>query len=353
MKKYIRLLIVIIILICIFIYFKNKAINYEIDYVIDDYQVKEKYDKKNKYYSYTVDKDEYTFYFAINHSYLSKRKLVNKVNSINNDDQLCINVETKIGNTETICEKNKEYENLSLKEDIKYETIDNYEDIKIYDKSYEYYEWNGYGLTNIVTKKEYKVLEKESYNNSLSYKYDNYVLFANYDEKNEFNKFYIFNVKTKKFNVLKLKKAISYDSYFQGVYKEKIYLFDRNKSTQYSIDLKKKQITKTSDSEGAIYFDGEVSHKPLNNFKYNDLYFKNTNTISFYIENNILYYSYLGSDIKIKMLSNVQEILSIKDDKVIYLSDGIVYEDGIKSSMRPLLESMEWQFHNSSIIYVF
>ena len=353
MKKYIRLLSVFIILIGIYVYFQSKAVNYTYEYSVDDYSIKEKYDKKNDYYSFTLDKDEYTFYFAIKHSYDSKRKHVNKVNTTNNEDSVCVSIETKIGNSETICKRNDSYENLSYKEDMKYEVLDNFEDIKVYDKSHDYYEWNGYGLTNILTKKEYKVLDKESYNNSLSYIYDKYIIFANYDEKNEFKKFYIFDTKAKKYNTLKLKSAISFDSYFQGVYKDKVYLFDRNKSVQYSIDLKKRSISKTSDSEGALYFDGEITHKPLNTFKYNNLYFTNTNIVNFFLEDNTLYYSYLGSDIKVKMLTNVQEILSVNDTKVIYLSDGIVYEDGVNTSMKMIVESMEWQFHYSSIIYVF
>ena len=228
MKKYIRLLSVFIILIGIYVYFQSKAVNYK--YSVDDYLIKEKYDKKNDYYSFTLNKDEYTFYFAIKHSYDSKRKHVNKVNTNNNEDSVCISIETKIGNSETICKRNDSYENLSLKNDVKYEPVDNFEDIKIYDKSYNYYEWNGYGLKDVLSKKTYNVLDKESYNNSLSFKYDKYIIFANYDEKNEFKKFYIFDTKSKKYNILKLKNSISFDSYFQGVYNDKVYLFDKNKT---------------------------------------------------------------------------------------------------------------------------
>ena len=275
MKRYIRVIGLIVILCGLFVYFINKPVNYEIEYTMNDYKVYEKYNKNDKYYSFKLIKDEYVFYFAKDIAYTPKRKLINGLNEEVNDNKVCLSVSTNEDSSESICSNTKEYTTYNLfdNDDLP-ETLETYEDIKIYNKDHKYYEWNGYGFTDILKKKEYKILKKESYNNSLSYKYNNYIIFADYDEKNEFKKFYLFNTKNNKFETIKLKDSISFDSYFQGVCKNKIYLFDRNNSIQYSIDLKKKSVLKSSDKEGALYFDGKVSTKSLNTLKYNNILFK-------------------------------------------------------------------------------
>ena len=350
--RYIRLISIFIILLGLFLYFKNKPINYEIDYNFNDYSINEKYNKQNDYYSFKLTKNEYIFYFVLEHKYSNKRKLVTNINEEINDDIVCISINTKVGETETICNNKKEYYLKTTYNDSK-EVQSKYEDISIYDKSNTYYEWNGYGLTDIINNKTYNVLKKESYDNSLSYSKDEYIVFANYDEKNEFKLIYIFNTKTKKYQTIKLKNAISYDSYFQGVYNDEIYLFDRNKSVQYAINPKKKSISKTSNSEGAIYFDGIKTEKPINQFKYNDLVFKENNKINYVIDNGSLYYYYYDSDIKIKLTDNVQAIINSNDSNVYYLSNGVVYSLNYLKEINKLVESMEWQFHYSSQIYVF
>ena len=353
MKRYIRVISLIIILSGLFIYFKNKPVNYELDYSLNDYKVYEKYNKNDKYYSFKLIKDEYVFYFAKDIVYSPKRKLIDSIKEEINDKTICLSINTKKSSSEFICSDTKEYTTYSYDNDVLPEKLDTYEDVNIYNKDHKYYEWNGFGVTDILKKKEYKILNKESYNNSLSYKYGNYIIFADYDEKNEFKKFYLFNTKNNKFETIKLKDSISFDSYFQGVYKNKIYLFDRNNSVQYSINLKKKNVLKSSDKEGALYFDGNVSTKSLNTMKYNNIIFKDNNIINYYLEDKILYYSYIDSDIKIKLRDNVDAILKTSDDSVIYLTKGVVKELKLKEESKTILESMQWEFHYDSQIYIF
>ena len=354
MKRYIRVISLIIILVGLFIYFKNKPVNYELDYSLNDYQIHEKYNKNDKYYSFKLVKDEYVFYFAKDISYSSKRKLITELDEQVNEDTICLGINTKNTKSEVLC-SNKE--NYVIKENTDNEelpeTVLTYEDVKVYNRDYNYYEWNGYGFTDILNKKEYKVLKKEKYDNSLSYKFDKYIIFANYDDKNEFKSFNLFNTKTKKYETIKLKDSISFDSYFQGIYKNKLYLFDKNNSIQYAIDIKKKNVVKSSDKEGALYFDGKVSTKTLNTLKYNNILFKENNIKNYFLEDNKLYYSYINSDIKVFLRDNVQDILLTTDNEVIYLTKGVVKKLDLKEGSTILLESMEWEFHYNSQIYIF
>ena len=113
-------------------------------------------------------------------------------------------------------------------------------------------------------------------------------------------------------------------------------------------------MTKTSNSDGALYYDGKIETKPLNTFKYNNLLFTNDNFINYSINNDSLYYSYIGSDLKIKLFDNVQYIIKESNNKVLFLSNGYVYEiDIYNNEVKLLLESMEWEFHYNSQIYIF
>lgn len=354
MKRYIRVISLIIILVGIFVYYKNKPINYEIDYSFNDYQIHEKYNKNDKYYSFKLVKDEYVFYFAKDISYSSKRKLIKGIDEQVNEDTICLGIKTKNNSSEVVCTNKNDYyiyENSEINE-LPNELM-TYEDIKIYNKDYKYFEWNGYGFTDILNKKEYKILKKEKYDNSLSYKYGKYIIFANYYDKNEFKSFYLFNTSNKKYETIKLKDPISFDSYFQGIYKDKIYLFDKNNSVQYSIDVNKKKAVKSSDREGALYYDGKVSTKTLNTLKYNNILFKENNIKNYFLEDNKLYYSYRDNDIKIFLKDNVQDILYTNDNTVIYLTKGVVKKLDLKEGTTILLESMEWEFHYNSQIYIF
>jgi hypothetical protein len=146
---------------------------------------------------------------------------------------------------------------------------------------------------------------------------------------------------------------MSFDSYFEGVYKDNIYLFDKNNLIQYKINLKKKTVLKSNNSDGALYYDGEVSSKQLNMFKYNNLLFTNNKLINYTIDNNVLYYSYFKNDIKVKLKEEVQKVLYSKDYKVVYISKGHIYETDLLGNTKELLESMQWEFHYDSQIYIF
>ncbi|MBQ7240886.1 MAG: hypothetical protein IJS56_05560 [Bacilli bacterium] len=354
MKRYIRVISLIIIIAGLLIYNINKPRNYKEEYSLDNYSITEEYHKSDKYYSFKLVKDEYIFYFARNYSFSKKRKLIKSISEEVNDKTVCINVDILKNSSETICSNQEEYTSLRVLNDDKKEVLSTYEDVKVYDKSYKYYEWNGYGFTDIINHKEYKILKKENYDNNLSYKFDDYIIFANYDDKNEFKLFYLFNTKTNKFEKIKLKDSISFDSYFQGIYKDKLYIFDKNNSIQYGIGIKNKKVTKTSNSDGALYYDGKIETKPLNTFKYNNLLFTNDNFINYSINNDSLYYSYIGSDLKIKLFDNVQYIIKESNNKVLFLSNGYVYEiDIYNNEVKLLLESMEWEFHYNSQIYIF
>ena len=354
MKRYIRTISLLIIIIGIFVYVINKPKDYKQEYSLNDYKIEEEYHKNDKYYSFKLIKDEYVFYFANNNAYSLNRKLISNINEEVNDDTVCLSITIQKKTSETICSNKKEYTSHKLNDKVeRNDEILSYEDIKVYDKLYKYFEWNGYGFTDILNKKEYKILKKESYDNLLSYQYDKYIIFADYDQKNEFKQFYLFNTEKKKYEKIKLKDSISFDSYFEGVYKDNIYLFDKNNLIQYKINLKKKTVLKSNNSDGALYYDGEVSSKQLNMFKYNNLLFTNNKLINYTIDNNVLYYSYFKNDIKVKLKEDVQKVLYSKDYKVVYISKGHIYETDLLGNTKELLESMQWEFHYDSQIYIF
>ena len=73
----------------------------------------------------------------------------------------------------------------------------------------------------------------------------------NYDQKYEYNSFYIINMTNNKIQniILKKKKVISSDYYINGVVNDKIYIFDSDKLKQYVINPKKGKIEETVNSD--------------------------------------------------------------------------------------------------------
>ena len=68
-------------------------------------------------------------------------------------------------------------------------------------------------------------------------------MIADYDNKYEFNKFYLIDIKKGKKETITSNQSISIDSYVQGSYKNDIYLFDKNNKIQYQINIKTKSFS--------------------------------------------------------------------------------------------------------------
>ncbi len=358
MKRLIGFSLFIIITFGVFLYVANRKRNYELTYEVDGYQISERYSvDDNNYFFKAVSPDgEYNFVMA--HDYSKKRKIVNKVNVINNEGAKCVNLNFfKDSLTPYICLIDGEYYDaykLGLQEEAGYSEIANTSQIGIYNKDYQYYIWNGYGLTDLLKNKEYKFLKNEVYDNTLAYQLDNYLLIADYDDTREFSKIYLFDSKANKISEINFDNRISFNSYFMGDYKGLVYLIDRKNKIQYAINPEKKSIAITSDENGAFYYDDKEDEIGVNKLVYNDIYFKKTHLVNYELDNNNLYYHFININDKILISDEVTGgLIRQNNDTLFYIDEDTLYKYDLYKGRVVLLKYFEWNFSFKNKIFIF
>lgn len=113
-----------------------------------------------------------------------------------------------------------------------------------------------YNINNKVSKNviDIAVFYNDVYNPKISTQINNYYLVADYDEKYEFNKFYLIDLLKKEIDRIEGKNKISLNSYIQGVVDNSAYLIDVDNKKQYEIDIKSKKIIEIGNEELGVKF---------------------------------------------------------------------------------------------------
>ena len=345
MKKYFKFILVIIILILIYIFLTSSSRNYSINYNINGFDITEEYNKISKVYKYTVHYNDKDYEFNEYKKYSKNRKLVKEVNLDNN----CISINTD-RYFNPICFNDNYYINNNKNYNQLIEKKDNYD---IYNNNLTYYVWDGYGIRNVLNNKEYHFLNNEHYDNNLSYTFNNYIVFADYNSSKTFNKLYVFdNTKNKLFNI-KLNKDISFDSYFMGHFNDSIYIFDKENVVEYEINLKKKKMKKISNRDAAYVYDKNFYDIPINNAKYNNIKFKYNYLYNYKMIDNKLYFNIMNSNIDVLITEDIDDILFINSDYVYYVYKDSLYRYSYNDGLELLLKNFEWNFSYMNKIFVF
>ncbi len=358
MKKLIGFIVVLLLIIFIFVKVINNAKDYSLEYELNGYKVLEKYNKKNKLYSFNISKDDYNFYFIYEGKYSNNRKIIDSIKVTNNEEEdiVCGSIKVRGNELRTQCIKDYEYIDNSLLEEYtdKTEYIKETNNVKMYSDKYDYYIWDNKGIISIKDENKYNFLDDEAYNNYLSYQIGNYILFADYDNQRTINKFYIFDKEKNKVEEWKLKTDIYLDSYFMGDYEGYVYLFDRKEKVEYKIDVKKKKISKVSNKDGGIVYEGEWKDYPLEKLVYNDYLFNGINNYKYSIEDNKLYLTLYDSNYHIRVFDgDIIDIIKVKGDRVYFLSGDKLYAFDFENGLELLLSSFEWNFSSKNKLFIF
>ena len=104
----------------------------------------------------------------LNYSFVSSKKYSNKRHIIDNidvketDGTTCVKPISKYLTFSYVCNDDNNYfvENKDVVNNGSKEVYDNY---SVYNKSNKYYVWDGYGIKNVLSKKEIHFLDKEHY----------------------------------------------------------------------------------------------------------------------------------------------------------------------------------------------
>lgn len=368
MKKLITLVSIILILFISFIIWYNTAKEYEITYSVNDYEITERYFKKEKLYKFTAKKEEQIFEWIETHKYQKQRKLIEEITEIKKDEEICISSKGKELDHSSVCKKKAEYIDYHLVDQsiqdalYTYKVLDenkseNYQNIQINNlDDYDYLVWNYKGFYHINEKSKEEITlfpEKDVYNIPITGIVGNYMIIADYEEEHNFHKFYVINLKDNSISEWKLKQEISFDSYILGSKDKSIYLVDRKNKIEYELVPHKKKMRKvgTSDKQGRIYEDGwkKISLTKLVNEEY---HFQEDSVYQYEIMNNHLYRKDIASNMLVSS-SNVKYIVSQQKDSVFYFADNVLYRYDPIYGERKVMENFEWNFNYKNMVFIY
>lgn len=240
-------------------------------------------------YTYNVKIDETNFSFQIFQNYNKASKVLEKIRYYKDDNYECILPIFKDNAIflDMICKNNDEYNyyfNLKGEND----NLDKFvSDIEEYDPNQfvddgdiqriegidvyptklidnHYIGINNYQGVYIVSEefntKVYNIslFNNDIYKQELGQFVDRYYVVPDYNKQHEFNELNIVDLVSLDTTKIASDRAISFDSYIQGVVDNKIYLYDKDNSLQYEIDPKNESIVQLSSNE-IRYYDGQWS----------------------------------------------------------------------------------------------
>ena len=198
MKRIVRLILIILLLFSSFLYLYLHPQNYELTYDLDNFKIKEQYDKNKKQYYFTIANDDNSFDFTINAKYTKERKLITKINEEKIGEAFCIKPESKVA-IYPICKENNElisYYALTSQENNN--ILENYEKINIYDfldKTFVLWNYHNFLYVNKKNTDTYVINKNDLYNLKLVYATNRYLLIPSQDDEFTFNKIFIIDAK--------------------------------------------------------------------------------------------------------------------------------------------------------------
>ena len=423
MKKVVQLLILLFVfyyLIQFIFHFFDKG--YEISYTknVDDkeinikevYSSNEKNERDNYYLELTVDNT--TFNFKIYNNLMKLRNIIKDVKYIKTDTYTCILPIFKNNQilTDILCKNSKmttyyhniKGENPKIDEfanNIELYNVNNWIDnstkttkldnVSVYEENIinKLYlgltSYNGlYNINNTESNKivAMSIFDNDIYNPKISAQINGYYLVADYNEKYEFNKFYLIDFTKNIYDEISSKNKISLNSYIQGTVDNSVYLIDIDNRKQYEINIKNKSVNEIGNEDIGIKFYNNGVWEDKNIFEiiqneekfiyqnidstnfdkeyykidkiggeksgYYYLYEKNSNVYNVYksyIENP-------NNPIFLFSTSNIDRIKYV-DDYIIFIDNNFVkiYNDNI--GMRNIIKYDELAFNKNLNIYAY
>ena len=361
MKDKLKILIIILILVFNFInYFIPN--NYKKIYKISEYEIVEKYDKKNKTYYFEINNGN-NFYLALNHRYLKKKKLINSIKKINVANGYCLLPESSILKLYPLCLVNnnyisyhlvpelnekisKKYYNKVILKNDSYASLDiNYLD----NKNFLLWNYSSFYFFNDSVQKEINLLKNDYYQIDLAAQVNNYLFIPNYDQGSMFNEAYIVNMINGKFEKWKLNEDISIESRIIGVHNKSIFLVDEKNKVMYEFVPHKKKMRKV---RGKIFEGDHFEKYDINTIINNNMVFQNSNYYDYEIKNNELYQIINGNKILINN-KKIKSIVTYSEDTVYYIIDDTLYMYNSYYGNVKLVRNFEWEFNYKNLIFIY
>lgn len=348
MKKYIYYLIGVIFIIIIIKYFTS---NYEINYQIKDYQIKEIVKNETTYIEVKYDNNIYTC--LINKKRNIFKKMIKKITKEEINDKTCLTID--IGYT--ICNDKDNLVTLDvLNDSIRY--IKNEKDF-YYNKNLEkkeyllIWKYDGFYYLNDDEYKSINIFNKDRYSNDLMIQIENYLIFPKYDDEYMFNDFIILNIKTGDYSTIKTKYNISYEAYYSGNHKNKVYLFDNKNNNLYEINYKKNKVKIVGDTINGFfkYVNNKKVECGLSEYKEKKITYFKEEAKNIIVNNN--YLSFINNkNIRLKFFNEDVNVIDVVNNKIyfIYKDNIYKYEEG---KILEIAHFFELNFNNKNNVFIY
>lgn len=233
----------------------------------------------------------------------------------------------------------------NLEED-KYIVINNYKGVYLFSKNYN---------------KSITLFNNDIYNQEIKGVIGKYYIVADYNEKHEFSNFNIVDIETGKVNVLKTNYKISIESIFQGIYDNKMYIYDSDNKVQYEINPFKMicQIV-GNEKKGIKIFNQEFKTyqiSELKDFKFNENRYEDSlivlegNKEYYYLKGDNFYKKYYNSEIETILFKNIYGEIRYSNNYICMLKNDDIYcYDGI-GEIRKVVNYKEFLFNKNITFY--
>ena len=365
--KYVILLLVIVLtIIIIFNLFKSKS--YSVEYSKSGIDISENYLKEEKSYYFELIHNKIKYTFISKQEYINDSKLIKDINIVEDDDEVCLIIESEYITSYPLCSKNKELIDYHLvSEKLKEEINDFIKPISYSEKKLNnytiYYEnenlllWNYKGFYKLEENDmEYiKIFTKDIYNISLATKINNYILIPNYEQKYNFNEMYLLNLEDNSVEKWKLEYEISFDSIVLGINDKSVYILDEKDKIEYELvpHKQKMRIVGTENKKGTLYEYGEEIKESITTIISENKRFKYQKDYIYSINSNNLYLTYFDSKEKIKISNeSIQRIVNIDGSTIYYLTNNTLYKYNPEYGEIKLIEYSEWEFNNNNMVFI-
>ncbi len=261
----------------------DHEVQYEITSNKTIFDVKEIY--QDGYYHILVVNKDYKFSILLQNDYNKAKKIIDDIKFAKNDDLMCIYPITDNKNTNIVCAnknniysydylknnslvkefvsklKNEGFSNKAWDDEvksIKHDNITYYQD-NFKNNIYLYiWKYNGFYILKDKVFTTNDLYNRDTYTNNPVLVYDKYYVVADYSKKYDFSDISIYDMTNNTVKKVYFDTSLSYNSYFNGMINNKIYLLDKDNLVQYEINPKNKSYNVVGNKElNAVYYNKE------------------------------------------------------------------------------------------------
>lgn len=351
------LLLILLIALIIFIVMPK---SHEKKYKIDNFNIKEVFNNKNKRYSISINKDDNTYEYNFDSKNIGK-KIVQTVEDVSNENNSCIVLSLKNDSKIPLCKDidyhlvdsidfsqyKKEYNNDS-------KLVDNTNVYNTMGKTYFVWNYNNFSYINDRETSKIELFKSDYYNINIATIINDYLVIANYDNLYNFNELLLVNMKNKSKENWNLNFEISYESYVLGTVDNFIYIVDKKNKVEYRLDIKMKEIKIVgTDSRGGItYSNGKYEDVSMYKLINNEAEFDYGYDQKYIIENDKLYLKTLNTKVLVSN-NKVTKIVYQNNNFVYYLVGDTLYYHSLLDGEVIIMKNFEWNFNNNNVIFIY